>query len=91
VHFYPAKKADRISGWNIMRRLLADAGKPDVPGLYISRSCQYFWQTVPYLGREMKRVDDVDSSGADHGADAVKYGYLLERQQIQHVKFAGVR
>ncbi|BBJ23902.1 hypothetical protein [Candidatus Nitrotoga sp. AM1P] len=34
VRFMPAKKADRLTGWNIMRRLLADAGKPDVPDLY---------------------------------------------------------
>lgn len=38
VRFDPAKKADRITGWNIMRRLLADAGQVDKPGLYISRS-----------------------------------------------------
>ena len=36
VRFLPAKKADRITGWNIMRRMLADAGKPDVPGLYLA-------------------------------------------------------
>ena len=46
VRFRPAKKADRLTGWNIMRRMLADAGKPDVAGLYVSRACQYFWQTV---------------------------------------------
>jgi hypothetical protein len=90
VFFYPAKKADRISGWNIMRRMLADAGKPDVAGLYISRSCEYFWQTVPYLGRDPRRVEDVDSSGNDHAADAVKYGCLRERQQIQQVKILGI-
>ena len=39
VYFEPARKADRLTGWNIMRRLLSDAGKPDVPGLYISRGC----------------------------------------------------
>lgn len=76
VHFRPALKADRISGWTRMRRLLADAGKPDVPGLYISRSCEYFWSTVPYLARDAKRIEDVDSSGPDHGADAVRYGCL---------------
>jgi hypothetical protein len=32
-----------------MKRMLADAGKLDVPGLFISRSCEYFWATVPYL------------------------------------------
>ena len=76
VYFQPARKADRITGWNLMRRLLADAGKPDVPGLYISRSCDYFWGTVPYLSRDQKRVEDVDSSGPDHGADACRYGLL---------------
>lgn len=79
VRFQPAKKADRITGWQLMRRLLSDAGKLDCPGLYVSRACEYFWATVPYLARDQKRVEDVDSSGPDHGADAVRYGCL--RQQ----------
>jgi hypothetical protein len=83
VRFRPAKKADRLTGWNIMRRLLADAGKPDVPGLYISRGCTYFWETVPYLGRDQKRVEDVDSQGADHAADAVRYGCLRQRSEMK--------
>jgi Phage terminase large subunit len=82
VHFEPAKKADRISGWQRMKRLLADAGKPDVPGLYVSRSCEYFWATVPYLARDQRRVEDMDSSGPDHGADACRYGCLYERPAI---------
>jgi len=82
VWFIPAKKADRLTGWNIMRRLLSDAGKPDVPGLYISRSCEYFWQTVPYLGRDPKRVEDVDSQGVDHAADAVRYGCLWQKRTV---------
>lgn len=83
VRFTPAKKADRLTGWNIMRRMLADAGKPDVPGLYISRGCTYFWETVPYLGRDQKRVEDVDSAGADHAADAVRYGCLRQRSEAK--------
>ena len=83
VRFMPAKKADRLTGWNIMRRLLADAGKPDVPGLYIARTCEYFWETVPYLGRDQKRVEDVDSQGADHSADAVRYGCLRQRSECK--------
>jgi hypothetical protein len=82
VFFTPARKADRISGWQIMRRLLADAGKPDVPGLYVSRACSYFWETVPFLARDEKRVDDVDSSGPDHAADAVRYGCLRQSMQV---------
>ena len=80
VRFSPAKKADRLTGWNIMRRMLADAGKPDMPGLYIARTCTYFWETVPYLGRDVKRVEDVDSSGPDHGADACRYGLMRLRR-----------
>lgn len=82
VRFYPAKKADRLTGWAIMRRLLADAGKPDVPGLYVSRSCEYFWQTVPHLGRDPKRIEDVDSQGIDHAADAVRYGCLWQDRRV---------
>lgn len=81
VRFDPAKKADRLTGWQLMRRMLADAGKPDVPGLYVSRSCEYFWATVPYLARDQKRVEDVDSSGPDHGADACRYGLLRRRNE----------
>lgn len=76
VNFRPAKKADRITGWNVMRRLLADAGKPDRPGLYIARHCTYFWDTVPYLARDQKRVEDMDTTGPDHAADAVRYGCI---------------
>lgn len=83
VRFTPAKKADRLTGWNIMRRLLADAGKVDRPGLYIARTCEYFWMTVPYLGRDQKRVEDVDSTGADHAADAVRYGCLRHRSDAK--------
>lgn len=82
VSFVPAKKADRLTGWQIMRRMLADAGKPDVPGLYIARNCKYFWQTVPTLARDPRRVEDLDSSGPDHAADAVRYGCLRQNRRF---------
>lgn len=90
VRFRPAKKADRLTGWNIMRRLLSDAGKPDVPGLYVSRNCTYFWETVPYLGRDQKRVEDVDSNGPDHAADAVRYGCLREASEVRQIRIVGL-
>lgn len=90
VCFREARKADRLSGWNIMRRLLEDAGKPDVPGLYISRACEYFWSTVPYLARDQKRVEDVDSSGPDHAADAVRYGCLRRDDRMRRVRIGGI-
>jgi len=78
VRFQPAKKGDRISGWQLMKRMLADAGKPDKSGLYVSRSCEYWWATVPYLARDQRRIEDVDSSQPDHGADATRYGLLRQ-------------
>jgi hypothetical protein len=90
VTFLPAKKADRISGWQVMRRLLQDAGKIDVPGLYIARHCTYFFETVPYLGRDPRRVEDVDSRGPDHAADAVRYGCLRQSQELRRVALSGV-
>ena len=78
VRFAPARKGDRRSGWEIMRRMFADAGKPDRPGLYVSRACEYFWSTVPFLGRDPRRVDDVDSRGPDHAADAARYALLRD-------------
>ena len=86
VNFQPAKKADRITGWQLMRRLLSDAGKPDVPGLYISRGCEYFWQTAPTLARDQKRVEDLDSSGPDHGADAMRYGLMKLARPAMAIK-----
>ena len=89
IDFYPAKKAERIPGWQVMRRLLQDAGKPDVPGLYIARHCAYWWSTVPYLGRDPKRIEDVDSHGPDHAADAARYGCLRESTQVQLMRLSG--
>lgn len=90
VDFDPAKKGDRVTGWQVMRRLMQDAGKPDVPGLYIARRCEYFWSTVPYLGRDPRYVEDLDSRGPDHAADAVRYGCLRERHTMQVFKLSGV-
>lgn len=82
VSFAPARKADRLAGWNTMRRLLQDAGKFDVPGLYIARHCEYAWETLPILGRDPRRVEDLDSRGPDHAADALRYGCLRLRWSV---------
>jgi hypothetical protein len=90
VDFTPAKKGDRVTGWQVVRRLMQDAGKPDVPGLYIARDCTYAWQTLPYLGRDPRYVEDLDSRGPDHAADAIRYGCLRERHTMQRVKLSGL-
>ena len=55
---------------------MADAGKPDVPGFYASRSCSYFWETVPTLPRDPRKPNDLDTRACDHMADCVRYGVL---------------
>ncbi len=72
----PCKKGMRADGWQIMRQLMADAGKPDRPGLYVNHRCKNFWNTVPTLARDMRRVEDLDSGQADHAADACRYGLI---------------
>lgn len=79
VYFREAKKGDRRTGWERLRRLMADAGKPDVPGVYIARNCEYLWNTLPYLPRDPRKLDDLDTRAADHGADALRYGILRQR------------
>lgn len=79
VYFSRAKKGGRVAGWQVMRRLLANAGKADRAGLYVSRACEYFWATVPYLARDDRRVEDVDSDGPDHAADAARYACMALR------------
>lgn len=87
VSFQRASKGDRISGWQVMRRLLADAGTVDRPGLYVSRRCSYFWQTVPSLPRSERHVEDVDTNAADHAADAVRYavGWKPGRFEVAYI------
>lgn len=86
VTFHPARKADRWTGWERLRRLMQDAGKPDVPGLYAARRCEGFWRTVPSLARDERRPDDVDTAGNDHWADAVRYACGYERPQDPIIK-----
>jgi hypothetical protein len=78
VDFAPARKADRRSGWARMRAMLQHAGAPDRPGLYVSRRCDYFWQTVPYLPHDPRRPDDIDTRAADHGADSCRFACLYD-------------
>jgi hypothetical protein len=73
-----SEKEKRAAGWQHMKRMLADAGKPDVPGLCVSRACAYWWTTAPTFARDQKCIKDVDSSGPDHAADAARCGILAQ-------------
>jgi hypothetical protein len=85
-----AGKGLRAPGWMLMRQLLVDAGKPDKPGLYISRNCEYFWSSVPHLSRDPRIPNDCDSRGPDHGADACRYACVYEPATIRAIHLSGL-
>jgi hypothetical protein len=81
VRFAPARKGDRISGWEHLRTMLRCAGDADHSGLYVSELCQNFWLTMPFVPRSTKNLSDVDTQSDDHIADAVRYICLVTRRE----------
>jgi hypothetical protein len=87
VRFLPAGKGGRKAGWQRMRTLLSQAGSPDLPGLYIARSCTYAWETLPALPRDPRDPEDVDSDAPDHAADALRYGVIWTAPTVSQTDF----
>lgn len=85
---FPAfKQADneRISGWAQIRRRL----RPDPALLYIFETCPYLIETLPGLVIDEKRPEDLDTTGEDHAADALRYlckERMLETNFIEKVE-----
>ena len=70
---------ERVSGWRLIRSMLdweeAPNGKVLLPPrLHISRSCPNLTRTLPLLIADERNVEDLDTRGEDHGADALRYG-----------------
>lgn len=67
----PAKH-ERINGWTRLREWLKPW--PDGrPGLIISPDCEYLIRTLPQLMQDSTKLEDVDTHGEDHAADALRY------------------
>lgn len=63
---------DRISGWELMHKWLSIA--PDgLPYWQMTSNCANLVRTLPELIHDENKVEDVDSSGEDHSADATRY------------------
>lgn len=77
VPFVPSDKkpGSRKTGWEAMRRLLAEAAKPnpEAPGLWVFDTCTQFIRTVPVIPRDERDPDDVDTDAEDHIADETRY------------------
>ncbi len=69
----------RKQGWMVMRQLMKQAqpdqpGLPrEKPGLFVCHRCSQFQDTVPYLPRLDRDLDDIDTEAEDHIADETRY------------------
>jgi hypothetical protein len=60
---------ERVSGWSqIRQRLIASP-----PLLYIFATCPYLLETLPSMTIDKRKPEDMDTTGNDHGADALRY------------------
>jgi len=71
---FPVEPAhnERVNGWIRCREWLKPW--PDgAPGLVISPDCPYLIRTLPQLMQDETKLEDVDTTGEDHAADALRY------------------
>ena len=79
VFFRPADntrvgKLGAVSGWDQMRARIA--GTEEGPMLVVFSSCRDFLRTVPALGHDPARPEDLDTAAEDHIADETRYACL---------------
>lgn len=78
-----AADKDRINGWSQLRQRLGRNGS--TPMMYFFSHCKYLLDTIPGLSIDLKHPEDLDTTGNDHGADALRY-LLMERQMESRYK-----
>jgi hypothetical protein len=66
VYFSRSDKS-RIPGWNQIRMRLREKS------LLFTRNCKHLLRTFPMLQHDDRRPEDVDTQGADHLADVLRY------------------
>ena len=63
-----------LSGWDQMRARIRGDGMR--PMLFVFDQCRDFLRTVPVLGHDPDRPEDLDTNGEDHIADETRYACL---------------
>ena len=71
VYFSPGDNK-RIAGWMQMHRRLS-FDENGFAGMYIFTNCREFIRTLPTLQYDPLKVEDLDTTGEDHIADATRY------------------
>jgi hypothetical protein len=77
AHLEPADN-DRVAGWRRVHEYLgwkpdAYGGEAISPLLKVGANCPYLIRSLPALVHDENNVEDVDSDGDDHAADALRY------------------
>lgn len=73
------------------QRLEASLKEPmEDPGIFIFETCTNFRRTVPYLQRDTKDMDDIDTTGEDHIWDDTMYRLNTERVRGGMVALEGI-
>lgn len=72
IVFQPSGKGrgSRASGWNAVREAMR-TGK-----FVVSRRCTHTLRTIPLQMPDAKNPDDIDTTGEDHIADAIRYSLV---------------
>jgi hypothetical protein len=61
------------------------------PLLYILSSCTELIRTLPTLQHDETNVEDLDTEGEDHAADALRYGCMSRPWMREAPKTVGIR
>ena len=73
-------------GWDAVRgRLRGNDQSEHKPLLYIGANCIHTIRTLPALQHDMHKPEDVDTTGEDHAADALRY-ICMSRPITQTIK-----
>lgn len=63
-----------MGGWDQVRERLK--GDEDGPQLVLFSTCTHLIRTLPALGHDKHRAEDVDTDSEDHAADTLRYGCM---------------
>jgi hypothetical protein len=77
----------RISGWQRVHEMLADA-EDGRPYLQVFSSCRQLVKNLPALVYDRHVVEDLDSDGPDDESDALRYGLMAAHWTVR-VKLPG--
>lgn len=70
----------RLKGWQVVRQFLQPYEDPNskqvTASLKITSNCSNLIRTLPELVHDKTDVEDLDSKGEDHAADALRYGLV---------------